>query len=145
MSPSRCRTPKTEDIRFVLNQGNNLMTRFWLSLGSLLSGLGIFAGSASWLTGPAYAALAQLFPPFIWATMFTAVGALGFWRVLSSDSKPWCAWAVNVATAFVWTAVVAARLSGGASTLGSLHTLMAMMALWCLARTEATARDTRTA
>ena len=37
------------------------------------------------------------------------------------------------------------RLSGGASTLGSLHTMMAMMALWCLARTEATARDTRTA
>lgn len=145
MNTSRRRTPKTEDIRFVLNQGNNLMTRFWLSLGSLLSGLGIFAGSGSWLTGPAYAALAQLFPPFIWATMFTTVGALGFWRVLSPTSKPWCAWTTNVATAFVWTAVVAARLSGGASTLGSLHTLMAMMALWCLARTEATARDTRTA
>lgn len=138
-------TTKSEDIRFALNSGNNLLTRFWLSLGSLLSGVGLFAGSGSWLVGPAYAALAQLFPPVIWATMFTTVGVLGIWRVLSPRSLPWCAWAVNVATVFVWTSVVVARLGGGASTLGSLHTMMALMALWCLARTEATARDTRTA
>lgn len=140
-----CRTAKNEDIRFVLNQGNNLMTRFWLSIGSLLSGLGLLAGAQTWLVGPAYAALAQLYPPPVWATMLTTVGAAGMWRVLSPTSKPWCAWTINVATAFVWSAVVAARLSGGASTLGSLHTMMALMALWCLARTEATARDTRTA
>lgn len=142
---SSVHSSKTEDIRFALNQGNNLMTRFWLSVGSLLSGIGLFAGAQTWLVGPAYAALAQLFPPVIWASMFTTVGTLGMWRVLSPKSKPWCAWLTNVMTAFVWTAVVAARLGGGASTLGSLHTMMALMALWCLARTEATARDTRTA
>lgn len=134
-----------DDIHFALNSGNTLTTRFWLSLGGLLSGLGIFAGSASWLTGPAYAALAELFPPVIWGSMFTLVGAAGLWRTLSPKSKPWCAWVVNASTAFVWSAVVVARLGGGVSTLGSLHTMMALMALWCLTRTEATARDTRTA
>lgn len=143
MTTRRC--PRHENLRFALNAGNNLMSRFWLSLASLLTGAGVFLGAKSWLYAPSYIALADLFPPQVWGALLLSVGSLGLWRVLSPASRPWAAWSVNIYMAFVWTAATVARLHAGPESLASVHTVFALMALWCLTRTEATYRDTRTA
>ncbi len=139
------RCPTHENLRFALNAGNNLMSRFWLSLASLLTGTGVFVGAKSWLHAPSYLALAELFPPPVWGVLFLLAGVTGLWRVLSLASRPWAAWAVNIYMAFIWTVATVARLHAGPESLASVHTVCALMALWCLTRTEATHRDTRTA
>lgn len=139
-------TPLDSDgIRRALNEGTTLTTRFFLSIAGLLQGAGYLLKAPSWLSAPVYQSYNAVVPIEAWGVAFMTVGALGMWRVLSPRARPGAAWAVNILVALVWNVGLAARLLLGTSSLLSMYTAVALMAFWCLLRTEATTRDTRTA
>lgn len=134
-----------EDLRYALNSGTTLTMRALLSFAATLQGLGYLAEAPNWLSAAAYADLNELIPFPVWGAAYLTVGVAGMWRVLSKNSRPGLAWAVNIATSLVWTSGLIVRLLLGPSSLLSLYTAIAIAAFWCLLRTEATERDTRTA
>ncbi len=135
-----------DTLRTALNVGQTLSTRFWLSLAALAQGGAFMLQSPSWLSHPSFAALNEILPLFYWGSAFVGIGLLGMWRVLSPKPRPRVAWAVNTLMTNLWSVTVMIRFFGtGPISLCSIYTVCALMAMWCLVRTEATHRDTQSA
>lgn len=135
-----------DDIRKAINVGTTLTTRLWLSMAGLLQGSAFLLQSPSWLSHPSFNALNAALPIQVWGVSFVSVGVLGLWRALSSTGRPKWAWLINVITCNVWACAVCVRFYGtGPTSLLSLYTVFALIALWVLVRTESTTRDTETA
>lgn len=134
-----------DDLRRALNEGTTLTVRAILSLCALAQSAAHFLGAPSFMNSPAYSAMNAVIPVTYWGCAFGTIGILGWWRVWSNESKPLAAWVTNILTLLVWSLGLVARLKMGTLSLVSVYTVITLAAFWCLLRTEATDRDTRTA
>lgn len=132
----------TNNLRRALNYGPTVAVRFFVAFAALLQALRFLLAHAGWLTPPD-GTLASRYPLSVWGAAFATAGALGLWRTISHSPNPRWGWVANTATTLVWTAGLAARARIDPSTLMSAYTVIALMAVWCLLRTEATPLDTR--
>lgn len=135
-----------DTLRTALNQGQTLSTRFWLSLAAMAQGGAFLFQNPLWLSHPSFVSLNEIFPLPYWGSAFFVIGLLGLWRVLSNKSRPNVAWVVNLLMTNLWSSAVVVRYIGtGPLSLCSVYSVCALMAAWCLIRTEATHRDTQSA
>jgi len=134
-----------DNVRRALNEGTTLTMRMFLALCALAQGGAHLFGAPTFLNSPAFQAMNSVIPVHWWGWAFMAIGILGTWRVCSWTSRPLWAWGVNIATMLVWSIGLIARLQLGPMSLLSIYTVVVLAAFWCLLRTEATERDTRTA
>ena len=133
------------ELRMSLNYGSTMSLRFFLALAALMQSAGYVFGASAWSGHPLHSAAVEIFPVVVWGIAYGVVGALGMWRVLDPRSHPRCAWFVNTLTCFVWMTGLVARARIGPETLLSTYSVVALISVVCLLRTEATHRDTRLA
>jgi hypothetical protein len=134
-----------DNLRRAMTEGTTLTTRFFLSLAAVFQGLGYFFSATGWWSSPIYQWFNSFVPLPVWGALYLGVGMLGLWRAGARWSRPKLAWAINIITMLVWSSGLLQRLWLGPESLFSAHSALTLMALWCLLRTEATDRDSRTA
>lgn len=141
--PNSCKAG--DDVAYALKFGTTLVARLFLAFAALLHGAALLTDGPGWWRSPDYAFVFLIVPELHWGGAFVAAGLLGCWRLISPRSRPIFAYAVNAYVLGVWNATLIARLFVSWDTLLSTYTAFSALAFWCLIRTEATPRDTRTA
>lgn len=137
---------QSDNLRTALNIGNTLSTRFWLALMSVIYGAGFILDAPSWMSHPSFDHLNDVLPTWAWGVGLIAVGSLCMWRAVSMVSRPWYSWMTNFLMVSIWCTMTIVRWYGmGSISLLSTNTVVLIMAVWCLMRTEATYRDKATA
>lgn len=134
-----------DNLSRALNEGTTLVPRFFLSLATLFQAAGYLTHSPSWLGAKVYVGLNAVVPLHYWGAVYALAGVLGLWRCLAPTARPGLAWITNILVMLVWSTGLVTRLMIGPKTVLSVYTAVTLMALWCLLRTEATLRDTRSA
>lgn len=135
-----------KDLMAALKLGTTRPVAFSLGLMCVMQAMSFWIGTWTWLNDEAFKVLLNAFDYNTWAGFYAISGLLIVWRVMSDDSRPKIAWAVNAWTAIIWVFPVFLRFVYiGWETLFSIYTIIALQAGWILYRTEATVRDTRVA
>lgn len=122
------------DLRRALNYGPTAAARFFLALGAALQALRFCITSVDW-AAPDLAV--------VWASSFAVAAFFAFWRLVDPRPNPFCGWATNSFMCLVWFAGVVVRATFDITTLLTPFTVLALVAVWVLLRTEATPLDTR--
>jgi len=135
------------DLWYAISSGTTLKIRFALSLMSILTGMqilmGIFGHALPWVER--WAMFATLSAP-VWSAVLLASGGLMLWRTLSTESRPCLAWFSNVLALVTWFMICVSYVAAaGWRGLVSTYSVVLLMAIFCVLRTEATRRDTETA
>lgn len=140
----RDRTPT--EVRAALNIGNTITTRLWVSLFSLMLALQLALDQPSLFSHVSIKMFFLYVPSTWWAAALAIAGFSMLWRVFARVPRPWAAWASNGFTVGVWGSILMIRVSAiGPNAVTSSSTVVLIMAMWCLLRTEATERDVETA
>lgn len=134
-----------DDLAYALKYGTTLVPRLFLSFAALFHGAALLISGPGWWRAAEYAFVFKIVPELHWGLAFLLAGLLGCWRLISPRSRPVYAYIVNAYVLGVWNATLIARLFVGWDSLLSTYTAFSALAFWCLIRTEATPRDTRTA
>lgn len=135
-----------KDLIAALKLGTTRPIAFALGLMSIMQALNFWTQTDSWLSHASFIALLQVFDLNTWAGLYAISGIVIIWRVMDDTSKPKVAWCVNILTSLIWLMPVFLKIVfiSWHSVL-STSTVIALLAIWVLYRTEATVRDSKVA
>jgi len=134
------------ELRAALNTGNTITTRLWVALFSLMLATQLALDQPSLFSNVSIKMFFLVVPSTWWSVGLYVSGGLMLWRVFARVPRPWAAWLSNGINVGVWGSILIIRISSiGPYAVTSSSTIVLIMAIWCLLRTEATARDAETA